>query len=57
MSQDKNSQLRLSSLLIEELVDADHNCPFRMGTPLFMVLAWYSQSQKTVDEIEKADIV
>lgn len=49
----KKKQLRQSTLLIKELVDADHNCPFRMIVPLFLVIQWYSVSQTPKKELEK----
>ena len=52
MNQQKQPRQRLSSLLIQELCDGDHNCPFRRATPVFMCEAWYAASQKPEEEIE-----
>jgi len=47
-------EIRLSTLLIQELCDADHNCPFRRATPVFMCEAWYAASQMTKAQLKKA---
>ena len=44
---------RLSKLLIEELCDGDKNCPFRIGTPLFVVINWSVNAEREVPQSPK----
>lgn len=45
---DKQLPRRLSELLIRELCDGDHNCPFRQATPIHIAMMWGSLIDKPI---------